>query len=569
MKKLINFIQNPITIFLLLLILIIPSFSSLLRPGFFPMQDDLQAFRLQQMDKCFADFQIPCRWVPDAGFQYGYPQFNYYPPSVYYLGEILHLIGFQFIDVVKMLFVWGFILAATTCFIFLRSLFGDWPAFFGAILYTYHPYRAVDVYVRGALSEFWAFVFFPLIFWSSCQLIKTKKTKYFIWMVLSIGMLLTTHSLMSMIFLPIVAIWIVMWIFLEKEWKVLPKLIIGGLLGVALAAFFVFPMIFEKQYAHTESMLGGYFDYRQHFVDINQLFLSNYWGFGSSWLGPNDDLSLSTGTIHAMVGLLAFLLAVIFFQRERKIAIFTIVLLIVNTVILFMTHQKSTPIWEALPILWYLQFPWRLLADSVFLLSLFSGIVIYFLRKQKIKMVLGVILIVSVFILHGSFFQPSKWLEMSDQEKFSGKNWEKQLTVSIFDYLPIFATLPPTKKAPDFPEIMDGKATFLGYKKGSNFQKGEVVVSDTVNLRLPLFDFPGMKVKVDGREVALSHSDCRGQEFCLGLISMEIPNGQHQFEAYLTDTPIRKLGNLLTFLTLSILIVLIIKEYRLFSKKND
>jgi len=90
---------------ILLFLLIIPSFFSLLRPGFYSMQDDLQAFRLHQMHQCLSDFQIPCRWVPDAGFGYGYPQFNFYAPGVYYLGEIIHLLGIQFIDTVKFLFI--------------------------------------------------------------------------------------------------------------------------------------------------------------------------------------------------------------------------------------------------------------------------------------------------------------------------------------------------------------------------------------------------------------------------------------------------------------------------------
>lgn len=560
--------KNSITWICLLFLLILPTFISLMRPGFFSMHDDLQAFRLQQMDKCFQDFQIPCRWIPDAGYQYGYPQFNYYPPSVYYLGEAFHLIGFQFIDVVKILFILGFLLSAITCFVLLRSLFGNWPAFVGTILYTYHPYRAVDVYVRGALSEFWAFVFFPLIFWSSCQFIKTEKTKYFIWMALSIGMLLTTHSLMSMIFLPVAAIWMLTWIFLEKKWKIIPKVILGAVMGVTLSAFFVFPMIAEKQYAHTESMLGGYFDYRQHFVDIKQLFISNHWGYGSSWLGPNDDIFLSVGTVYTITGILAFVLAVYFFRRERKIAILTFILLITNAVILFMIHQKSTPIWEILPILWYLQFPWRLLADSVFILSFLSGVVIYFLRKQRLEIVLGAALIISVFILHSSFFHPLKWFNMTDREKFSGKLWETQLTVSIFDYLPIYSILPPIQKAPAYPEVMDGKADFISYKKGSDFQKGEINVVEKANLRLPLFDFPGMVVKIDGREIAHNHNDCRNQKFCLGLISFEVPEGKHTIEASLTDTFVRRLGNSLTLLSFLVLIYLIVKE-RKKVKKND
>jgi hypothetical protein len=46
------------------------------------------------------------------------------------------------------------------------------------------------------------------------------------------------------------------------------------LLGIGLAAFFTLPVLFERQYVHIESMVGGYFDYRQHFVDIKQLFFS-------------------------------------------------------------------------------------------------------------------------------------------------------------------------------------------------------------------------------------------------------------------------------------------------------
>ena len=57
---------------ILTIIFSIVSFYQLTRPGFFPMQDDLQAFRVEQMVKCVKDFQIPCRWIPDMGYQYGY-----------------------------------------------------------------------------------------------------------------------------------------------------------------------------------------------------------------------------------------------------------------------------------------------------------------------------------------------------------------------------------------------------------------------------------------------------------------------------------------------------------------
>lgn len=560
--------KNQIVWICLLFLLILPTFIPLIRPGYFPMQDDMQAFRIQQMDKCFQDFQIPCRWVPDAGYQYGYPQFNYYPPSVYYLGEIIHLLGFQFIDAVKILFILGFILSALTMFIFLNSWLKKWPALVGAVLYTYAPYKAVDVYVRGALSEFWAFVFFPLIFWSVYQFIKTEKKKYLIWISISIGLLLTTHSLMSMIFLPLTGAWTLLWVILEKKWRIIIKLILGGLLGVGLAAFFVLPMAFEKQYSHSESMLGGYFDYRQHFVDINQLFLSNYWSYGSSQLGPGDGLSLSTGTLYFLTGLVAALLSIFSWKENRKLAIAAICLMVSDLFILFMTHQKSSFIWEKISLLWWAQFPWRLLADSVFILSTLSAVAVCFIKRKSLYYLLGIILIFGVFLLHGSFFRPQNWIDLNDNQKFSGILWEKELTASIFDYLPIFAVLPPTSKAPEFPEVMDGKADFINYKKGSDFQKGEINVVQKANLRLPLFDFPGMVVKIDGKKIIHNHNDCRNQEFCLGLISFEVPEGTHKIETSLTDTFVRSLGNFLTFLSFLVLIYLIVKE-RKKVRKND
>ncbi|KKR80436.1 MAG: hypothetical protein UU73_C0001G0206 [Candidatus Daviesbacteria bacterium GW2011_GWA1_41_61] len=540
-----------------LILLIIPTFYTLLRPGFFWMQDDLQAFRIHQLDKCIQDLQIPCRWVPDAGYQYGYPQFIYYPPSVYYLGEIFNLVGFQFIDAVKILFILGFIFSAITMFIFLRSLLGSWPALVGAILYTYAPYKAVDVYVRGALSEFWAFVFFPVIFWSIYQLIKKGFVKYLAWMGLSIGLLLFTHNLMSMIFLPIAGVWALLWLILEKRWQVLTKLILGGVLGIGLAATFTLPVLLEKPYVHIDSMLSGYFDYRQHFVNLEQLFLSNHFGYGSSYLGSGDDLSMTTGVIHWAAGLLAVALGVLNFRKQKKLSLVILTLAVVDLLVLFLIHQKSTFIWEHLSMLTWLQFPWRILADSIFLLSLLGALAVYLIPQVKLAKVLGVALIAAVMVFYGGFFKPYQWYDISDADKFSGKSWEKQLTISIFDYLPIYATLPPTSKAPLQPEVLEGQVSFSSYQKGSNFQKGVLTAGELSLIRLPLYDFPGMEVKVDNQKITHWNNDCRGQEFCLGLITFKIPAGQHILEARLNNTPVRMIGNLITLTSIIVLGVLI------------
>jgi len=507
------------------------------------MQDDLQAFRIQQMDKCTGDLQIPCRWIPDAGYQYGYPLFNFYAPGVYFLGEAFHLLGFQFIDSVKILFILGFIISALGMYILVKEFFGPFPALVSSVLYTYAPFKAVEVYVRGSLSEFWALSFFPIIFWSTYKLIKTGRVRYGLWYGVSLGALLITHNLLPMIFLPITVIWITYWFFMEKKDRALGKVISFSLLGIGLAAFFVLPMLFERRYVHVETLLSGYFDYRQHFVDLRQMFLSNNWGYGSSFLGPHDDLALSSGLVGLAIGAVAGVFSVLNLKKQKKIALLALLLLTIETGVLFMMHLRSSFVWEVLSPLAWLQFPWRFLSDSIFILAFVAAFAIHF--SGKFKYLLGVATIVAVFLLYASFFSPKGWFNISDKEKFQGASWERQLTISIFDYLPIYAQLPPNAPAPELPEVLQGDVKFMDYKKGSDYQEGTIEVSEDSTLRMPLFDFPGMKVFVDGVE-RQHFRDCKNQDPCLGLVTFNLEPGERFVKVELTNTPVRTTGNIIS-----------------------
>ena len=537
--------------YILIIIFTIPAVWNLLRPGFFPMQDDLQAFRVQQMDKCFDDGQIPCRWVPDAGYGYGYPQFNYYPPFPYYVGAVIHRVGIQYIDVVKILFVTGYIFSALTMFLLVNELLKNkWAGFVSAVLYTYIPYKAVEVYVRGALSEFWAQIFFPLIFWLIYKVVMTGKKSFILFLGVSIAMLATTHTLMTIIFVPVAVLWAIYWLSTEK-WVNLSKVIWSGLLGFGLSAFYLLPVAFERQFVHIESMLSGYFDYRAHFVNLYKLFISREWGYGSSGF-PNELLNLSLGIVQWVVGLLTVGLAILNYKKSRKLSVLAFLIFISSLLTVFMIHMKSSFIWVKLPFLWYMQFPWRFLAVSIFLLCLLSGFFTYFCKKYAY--ILGTILILASIVLNISFFVPKDWLDITDSDKFSGVSWQKQMTISIFDYLPIYATLPPINEAPKILEIMDGKAEVLEYKKGSDFQYGIIKVEENASVRLPLFDFPGMVVKVNGKRIEHYNNDCRGHDFCYGLISFKLPEGEHKIKVELKDTPIRKIGNYISLISIIILI---------------
>src|SRR5260221_3208180 len=152
---------DTVLIVILLIFAMLPLFHS----GFFPMHDDEQIGRLYDLNKDIVHGEFPPRMTQDLGFGFDYPLFNFYPSFVYYIGEIFHLAGFSYITSTKLMIGLGFILAAYFMYLFSKEYIGRIGGVVAAIAYSYAPYHSVDVYVRGALPEFWSFVFIPAVFW--------------------------------------------------------------------------------------------------------------------------------------------------------------------------------------------------------------------------------------------------------------------------------------------------------------------------------------------------------------------------------------------------------------------
>jgi len=509
------------------------------------MHDDIQVIRVFEMDKCFRDGQLPCRFVPDMGYGYGYPQFIYYSPLPYYVMEIFHLLGFQFIDSVKIGFILSFIFSGFSMFLLGKSLWGNLGGLVSALFYVYAPYRASDVYSRGAVGEFWALVFLPLVFWAIFEFVKKEKFKYIAFLALSYAGLLLTHNLTSLAFTPVAVLWGIFLCFYFRKERLLVKLFLGGLWGIGFASFFVLPLIFERRFVHLETMTYGYFNYLAHFVSLKQLFFSPFWGYGSSELGPYDDLSFAIGTFHWLFAFLAIIVAFFLRKKDEFSFLVAVSLGLVFFFSAFMTHQRSVFIWNSLPFLSYFQFPWRFLVLVIFSASTLAGLIVNKVKTPKISFLITFLMVFGVIILNAFYFRPNEWYDISDKEKLSGVLWEKQLTASIFDYLPIFAKAPPSKKAPDLPEVIFGKGEIKEFHKGTNWQKGKILVKEGETMvRLPLFYFPNFKVWVDGEETAISYNND------LGLITFNLPQGEHQFLAKLENTPVRNLADIFTLLSI-------------------
>jgi len=295
----------------------IPAFFFLLKPGYYNMHDDMQMIRQLEMEKCFQDGQIPCRWTPDLGYGYGYPLFNFYPPMPYLVGQVYRTFGFSFVNSVKATAVTQIILAAAFMYLLSASIFGPAGGFIASIFYTYAPYHALNIFVRGAMNEAWAAVFFPLTFYYARKLVLEQKNKFIFGLGASFAGILLSHNPMALTFTPILFFWVIFWIFsrykkpffpfIKNQFSLIIKLILSGLFAAGLTAFYTIPVLLETKYVQINTMFEGYYHFSVHFASLFQLFISNFWGDGASVWGPNDDMSFMVGYLHWIIPTLIFL----------------------------------------------------------------------------------------------------------------------------------------------------------------------------------------------------------------------------------------------------------------------
>lgn len=166
----------------------------------FSSNTDILLTRLSQMDQCFKDKQIPCRWVIDWD-GYGSPFFNYHPPLVYYFGELIFLLTNHLNLSMKLMLIFYFLAPVVS-------------------------------------------VYFLYKFWDKLNI------RNFLLISFLITLLITSYTFAFAIFLPGILIGIAFSFFKKRKIKFIWFYLGSLLLGFMLSAFYILPLIFEKKLIH-------------------------------------------------------------------------------------------------------------------------------------------------------------------------------------------------------------------------------------------------------------------------------------------------------------------------------
>ena len=574
--------------FLLALVLaLVAAAPFLTRPGL-PRQTDaeLHVYRAAELGHLLRAGVAYSRWAPDFYFGYGYPIFNYYAASTYYLANLFDLLpGVDIVGGVKAVFVLGFLTASLGTYLLGRDLFGSAGGVLAAACYTFAPYVVfIDPHARGVLAEHFAICLLPAVFYAFRRLMNgVGKRGALLGSVLGLAMLLFSHNLLGLVTSGLLlAYW---------AWEVVfgtgRRRAGWGMLAFALAAtitaFFWLPFLLERDAIKLEVIGPGHFDFREHFLPLREL------------LAPSQVLDLGATAPHYRfnLGLAQWLLALsapgaLLYARARGIskqayahppARFSTqaslpYFILAGLGLIFLMTSASSFIWEHTPGMPYLQFPWRLMGPANLMLAicgassttLLSALPVQRWRRPVLASILAVVLLLALPVLY-----PPTWLP-----DFGGTlpqdiiEWERHSlavgTTSTGDFLPVKAALAPVQPMPTLIEsytqpgpvdrvnravLPDGSRLEI-IEHGPLYDRFSVSTPKKFVLRLYTFYFPGWRAYVDGEEVAI---DVAGPE---GFITLWVPEGEHEVLVRFEDTPPRTAGWVISTVGLAVLTIALI-----------
>lgn len=539
-------------------ILILPlsyfAVAALFVPGFYGASDDLHIAWLFELDRLIKIGQFPPRFVPDLSFGFGYPLFNFVFPLPFYIGEIFHLFGLNFVDSIKTVFLLSIPLSGIFMYFFLKNFASKYLSLAGAVLYMYTPYRSTDMYVRGAIGEIVSFIFLPLIALSVVNLSEENDSKSFInfrWIgigAVSLAGLILTHNITAYMFLPFVFILAIIRLIIFKRFLYnLLNLAASFFLGLIISIYFWLPAVMDSSLMKYDTV----FNFVDHFPTLQQLLIP-YWGYGASVPGPNDGISFFLGSaglaiLTAGLSLLCFMYKK--FSKDQKVIILWAG--VSFSIAFFMMNFRSIFIWQSVPLIPYFQFPWRFLIITTFVMPVF---VIAF-DKIKYKELIAFLIIGLALITNYNNFHPHDYLGRMDSYYLNRyiplpqASEEYSMLHEEYLRLPVGTISRPDK---NYPRVYPQTDQIKNVNEINSLETDiETNSNEKFTVNYNKYYFPGWYATVDGQKADISAGNPFGQ------IQLTVPSGQHKVKIGFKETPFKLFLDIVSIVALIVTMYLI------------
>ncbi|MBI3762043.1 MAG: hypothetical protein HY260_09315, partial [Chloroflexi bacterium] len=556
-------------------------------------------YRLIELDWALRHGVFYPRWMPDMGYGYGMPVFVYYPPLAYYVAEVFRLIGFTFANAMLAAYALALGLAAVGAFSWGRDVFGETGGFVAAAAYAFAPYLYLNVLARGALPEALALGLLPWLFWAYRRFaLSSGRTTFFVAVLLHTAFILT-HTLSALVATPLVTTYVVLFaarpgaqgaasnqqsaIGIRQSHK---SLFVASLfIPLLLSAFFWLPALFETRYVQAGQLFIPALDFHNHFLTLGTLLAAPrpfdpklvFFDFPASLGWPQIGLA-AIGLGLVLYRAYTRLLPSITGTDDNEHATHLVGAWLALVALAFLTHPASARIWETLPLLRYLQFPWRLVGPASLMLAIAAGggaesiSSIIRSRARSLATTKHTFEIRDLgfgvwgFALLSFWLFSLPWTFTAGYENLGRPTiadiarYEQDTghlgTTSAGEYLPVGVTELP---APDSLAARYAESLIISRLDRASLPHDAVVVAETSDLNraettidsatsftatFDWFYFPGWQAEIDGKPASIAAREPNG------LIAVDVPAGHHTVGIHFGSTPLRQASDSISLLTL-------------------
>jgi len=539
-----TFLKRHLPILFILLVGI-TLIAALFNPGYFASHDGIfHIYRTEEALNMLKLGEFPLRWAGNFDQGFGIPLFTFIYPLPYYLTSVLSYVTGS-IWAVKLLTLFAYLLGGVgVYYLFQNKKNNFYLPLTLSLIYLMTPYQFLNIFVRGAMGEVLALGLIPWVLVSFKHLASTAKLRWY--HPLPLGLLLIAHNFLGILF----AVFLVGYLIFSKSNK--KHAFISLLLSFGLAAFFIVPMVTQKGDLYSTLHPDLNFRYDQHFVKFNQFFYGKWDYWYSMPPDKEDGMTFQLGVAQIALAVAGLLYTLYLLISKKKVSALQIYLLVAYLGSLFLMHAKSSFIWEMIPLLKSIQFPWRFLFMPAILTPLLAGPFLSSFSTKKFFPLILIGILALNFVNVRNYRRPIKFFDLTEYTDLYRLYYNKTSTTFRSEILPRWNVLNERYKSDEL-LINSGNMTL------DSLVYNPLHISFTLNnkpdpsvSRVTLLRnyYPAWQLIMDGKtKIPLNPTD-------EGMITFEPPQGVHSYVLQMGSTTIELVSNMISLISLIGLVVI-------------
>lgn len=484
--------------------------------------------------------QFPPRLAPNLLNHFSYPVFNFNYP----LANIMSL-PFSFVKLnyelsFKILALTALVIAAVSTNLWLDALGLSGGARKFALLALFSaPFLINTVWFRGNIGELWAIALFPLALWLTEIWIKKPSQTNYLWGLGFVAVaILLAHNIAALMLTPLLLIYGMF----VTGWKNRLKVVSVWFLAILSTLWFWLPALVEKSTIVLDD--AKFFqDYSKYFVTPGQLLFGPL-EFGFVYFGSISGLNLSLGVLSWVVLLLTLVWGALTLRSKFSLQNLRAVLLMLTCLaLIYLQTSYSLWLWHLVPVLKYLQFPWRLSLPVIILILPLTAFWWQWANQHR-----AVWLKVLLFSLLVVQFLPLFQLKAVDYFHKTIVDYDAygQTTSTLNENLPKgfrfieFGDWQPT------PAILEGAGTITVQKWSGSQRRYQLNLTEPSTIVEPSIVWLGFETTANGARANYLDSD-----EIQGRLAYALPAGSYTIETNFTQNSwARRVGNSVSAVTL-------------------